>query len=451
MVYGFGIMLGLAVIIALPSLIFTIVTSVKGRFRFHLTARDGFLLVFLMWLGASFLGTIPFLFYGLKMPDAIFESFSGFTTAGATIFKDLESLPMSLHLYRALIIWFGGMGIVLLSVALMPLLGVGGFQLVKAETPGPDKEKITPKIASTAKFLYLSYAAFTLALFLCYFFGGMAPFDAFCSALSMMAGGGISTKNAGLSFWHSHFIEAVTVLFMLFTATNFSLYYKLLHGKFHDVWRNSELRAFILIFVCSSIALGLLLRQSYGGSFIRALHQGAFQAASILSTTGANISDYTKWPAAAQAILFVLFLIGGCSGSTAGGIKVVRFVVLAKQAGNELRRIIFPRALFSVQINGKVGRKDVIYGTAGFLFLYLLVLMLATIAGSAEGLDLLSSFSASLALLGNTGIGFGAIGTSGYYGEFPSLLKLLYSFVMIAGRLELWTVFVLFTPEYWRR
>jgi trk system potassium uptake protein TrkH len=283
-----------------------------------------------------------------------------------------------------------------------------------------------------------------------YRLGGMDWFDAVCHGLTIMATGGVSTRNNALAFYNSPFIDTVTTIFMLLAAMNFNLYHRLIKGKFRDIINNSETKAFLFIFFAASLIITLSLLPS-ASSFIEAWRYASFQAASILSTTGTTRADYTAWPALAQAVLFCLMFVGGCSGSTAGGIKVIRHTVLFKQAGNEIKRILFPQGVFSIQLNNKMGRKDVVYGTAGFVFLYLMVVAVTTLVTAASGLDLFSSFSAALSVTGNIGIGFGAAGPTHNYSAFPACLKWFYSLVMITGRLELWTVFILFTPEYWRR
>jgi trk system potassium uptake protein TrkH len=450
MVRAFVPPMGIALAAALP-VFFTF-----RRERLHLSHRDGFLLVFLAWVFASLMGALPYYLSGgdggtaISMTDAVFESVCGFATTGATTLADVEFLPRSLILWRSMSHWFGGMGIVLLMVALMPLLGVGGFQLIKAETPGPEKEKVTPKITATAKALWLVYCGLTAALTAFFMLGGMHFFDALCHAFTTMASGGVSTKNAGLAHYNSAFIDGTAAVFMLLAGLNFSLYYRLLRGKWKDVLTNTEGRAYLLIFIVSAGMITLILTPVYGSAGT-AFRYAAYHAASILSTTGSAIVDYESWPAAAQGILFCLMFIGGCSGSTAGGVKVIRHAVLWKQAGNELRRSIFPRGVFSVQLNRKVGRKDVVYGVAGFAALYGLITAALTLITAASGIDVFSSFSTALSVTGNVGVGFGAIGPARNYAGFADHLKWIYSFAMIAGRLELWTVFILFTPEFWRR
>jgi len=457
--------IGLA--LALPAVFFL------PKSQLGLRARDGFLLVFLTWIFAILVGSLPYHFSplamytpppggdvqefpytrrpqgGMSYSDAIFESSCGFATTGATTFSDVEILPRSLLLWRSMSHWAGGMGIILLTVALMPLLGVGGFQLVKAEAPGPEKEKLTPRITAAAKVLWLSYCVFTAALTLLYRLGGMNWFDAVCHSFTVMSTGGVSTKNSGFAFYNSAFIDWITVVFMLLGALNFNMYYRVIRGKIRDLTQNTETRAYFFIFVASALAITLTLIPQYG-SFGNALRFGAFQAASILTTTGNIRADYTLWPGLAQGILFCLMFVGGCSGSTAGGIKVIRHTVLFKQAWNELRRIIYPGGVFTIQLNKKVGRKDVVYGVAGFVFLYFMIVAITTVITAAAGYDIFSSFSAALSFSGNIGAGFGVAGPFRNYGAFPDYLKLFYSLVMITGRLELWTVFVLFTPEYWK-
>jgi len=446
MVRAFLVPLAAGIILAVMAVIFIPKTKVSLR------VRDGFLLVFLTWVFSSLVGSLPYYLSPLNMGifNSIFESSCGFATTGATTFTDVEALPKSLLFWRSMSHWAGGMGIILLTVALMPLLGVGGFQLVKAEAPGPEKEKLRPRITEAAKVLWLVYCIFTVILAVLYRLGGMEWFDAACHSFTVMATGGVSTKNLGFAFYNSSFIDWVTVIFMLLGALNFNLYYRLVHGKFRDLVQNTECKVFFSIFIVAALVTNLSLIPYYG-SFGNALRFGSFQVASILSTTGSARTDYTLWPALAQVVLFCLMFIGGCSGSTAGGIKVIRHAVLFKQTGNELRRILYPRGVFSIQLNKKVGRKDVVYGVAGFVFLYFMIVGVTTLVTAASGFDIFSSFSAALCVTGNIGTGFGEVGPYHNYNSIPNYLKLFYSLVMITGRLELWTVFVLFTPEYWKR
>jgi trk system potassium uptake protein TrkH len=260
----------------------------------------------------------------------------------------------------------------------------------------------------------------------------------------------VSTRNKGIAAFDSPFIDGVSTVFMLLAGVNFSLYYRLLQGQFRNLKDNTEAKVYLLIFTAAAGIITLSLLPVYGSPG-RALRYATYQAASILSTTGAAVADYEQWPGIARMVLFGLMFTGACSGSTGGGIKVIRHVVLWKQMRNELRRVIYPRGVFSVQLNKRVGRKDVIYGVAGFFFIYIAVIAAAALLTAASGVDLFSSLSAALSITGNVGVGFGAVGPSHNYGGFAGSVKWLFSFVMIAGRLEMWTVFILFSPAYWRK
>ncbi len=438
-------MLGAAVAGALAALI--------GRGRpVRFRTKDGLLFVSLAWFVTGVFGAIPFVISGSipSLADAVFESVSGFTTTGASILTNIEGLPRSLLFWRSMTHWLGGMGIVVLTVALLPLLGVGGFQLVKAEAPGPEKDKVTPKVTQAAKILWLIYFGLTAAETLLLMAGGMDWFEATTHAFGTMATGGFSPKNASVGHYNSPWIDAVITLFMVLAGANFSLYYRVLIGKGGELFSNTELKAYLFIFLAAAVAASIPLVETYGG-FLNAFRYGSFQAASIITTTGYATADFDLWPSFSKAVLFFLMFVGGCSGSTGGGIKVIRLVVLAKQSGNEIRRLLYPRGVFSVRLNGKVGRKDVVYGVAGFVFLYISLVLATTFVVASSGADLLTSFSSALATVGNIGPGFAAVGPTMNYAAFPDYVKWFFSFSMIAGRLELWTVFTLFSAEFWRR
>jgi trk system potassium uptake protein TrkH len=430
---------------ALPVAVFT------RRRPVRFSAADGFLLVFAAWVLVCLLGALPYYLSGglPRFSDAVFESVSGFSTTGATVIPDVESLPRSLLFWRAMTHWLGGMGIVVLTVALLPLLGIGGFQLLKAETTGPEKEKITPKITETAKILWIIYTALTALQTLLLLLGGMDWFDAVTHAFATIATGGFSVRNNSIAAYNSPWIEGVCTVFMLLAGFNFIMIYRLVQGKYREVLANSEIRAYgLIIFISVGISvLSLLPRLSLG----EALGKASFHTASILTTTGFFSADYSLWPPAAQAVTLFLMFVGGCSGSTAGGIKVIRHVILAKQAGNEMKRLLYPRGVFSIRLNRKVGSKSVVYGVAGFVFLYLAIVLIVSLIVSGSGLDLLSSFSLAALTLGNVGLGLGATGPGAVLKELPEAIKWLLSFVMIAGRLELWTALVFFSRAYWRQ
>jgi trk system potassium uptake protein TrkH len=452
----------------------SIVILITKKYKISFVAADGFLIVFLVWVCICLMGAMPYFIsdYTENFSDALFESVSGFTTTGSTAFSDVESLPRSLLLWRAMTHWLGGMGIVVLSVALLPLLGAGGFQLLKAETPGPEKDRITPKITTTAKLLWFLYVALTVIEMLLLRLGGMNWFESVFHSFSTMATGGFSSRNASIAAYPSPFIQWVIAIFMLIAGFNFSLIYRLLKGKAGDLFHNSEARAYgLLILISVSLITFSLLsgtpsveapapepRASEAvapGSFFRnfesCLRRAVFHAASILTTTGFAVDNHGLWPPLARACLFLLMFMGGCSGSTSGGIKLIRLVVLFKQAGNEMKRLLYPKGIFSVQLNHKAGRKDVVHGVAAFVFVYLALAFAAALLTSSAGYDLFSSLSAALLSLGNIGLGLGSFGPDATFAGVPGYVKLGLSFVMIAGRLELWTVLVFFSREYWRQ
>jgi trk system potassium uptake protein TrkH len=450
MLRAFGIPMGLVLLAALSAALPPLFSGKRERIRFG--AGDGFLLVFLAWVLVCLLGAAPYVLSGHipGLADAVFESVSGFTTTGATVIIDVEIMPRSLLLWRAMTHWLGGMGIVVLTVAILPLLGVGGFQLLKAESSGPNKEKITPKITATAKLLWLLYIALTALQTLLLRAGGMNWFDAVTHAFSTIATGGFSTRNDSLAAFESPFIDWVCTIFMILAGLNFTLLLRLFRGKYREILNNSEARAYGLI-ILVSVCLGSAFLFPRTGSWGESLRLTAFHTASILTSTGFSASDYTLWPPLIQGILFFLMWIGGCSGSTAGGIKVIRHVVLWKQAGNEMKRLLYPRGVFSIRLDKQVGRKDVVYGVAGFVFFYIILVLAAALLVSSSGVDIFSSLTAALITLGNIGLGLGRFGPGSVFTALPDYVKWGLSFVMIAGRLELWTVFVFFSPDYWRR
>ncbi|MDR2102816.1 MAG: TrkH family potassium uptake protein [Treponema sp.] len=446
MIRTFGITMGAVLALALPAAFLT------RKQRIFFSAGDGCCVVFLAWTAACLLGAAPYYLSGYitNFPDAVFESVSGFTTTGATIIPDIEVLPQSLIFWRAMTHWLGGMGIVALSVALLPLLGVGAFQLVKAESPGPEKGRIIPKITANAKLLCLLYVGLTGCEMILLVIGGMDWFDAAAYAFSTIATGGFSPQNAGAAAYSSPGIHWVIILFMFLGGCNFTLLYRLFQGKFREAVNNSEARAYLLIILCAGGIIFFSLA-SQGASVEKNLRYALFHALSILTTTGFTLADHNLWPAAAQGVLFFLMFLGGCSSSTAGGIKVIRFLILFKQGKNELMRLLYPRGVFAIRLNRKVGRKDVVYGAAGFVFLYLVLVFASAFLVSTAGLDPFSSFNAGLLALGNIGLGLGVFSTGVPLLPLPAYVKWGLSFIMIAGRLELWTALVFFSRDYWRR
>ena len=417
-----------------------------------ITTRDGFLLVTASWLSASAISALPFVISG-AIPgyvNAFFETMSGYTTTGASILTDIESLPKGMLFWRSLTHWLGGMGIVVLTAAVLPLLGIGAYQLIKAEAPGPTLDKMTPKIAKTAKILWAIYGFFTVAQTTLLMVGGMSLFDALTHTFGTLATGGFSPKALSVGHYNSAYIDAVTTVFMVLAGMNFALYFWAATGKFRKLLANVEMKVYLAIFVVASLAIALsLFRRTYGG-FGTSLRYATFQSATILTTTGYVTADYAKWPEFARIVLFTLMFIGGCSGSTGGGIKVVRIITMARLAVSEMKYLAHPRGVFSVNIGKQPIGKEVVYTVAAFFFLYIMMLLITTMVVASGGNDILTSFSAAAATLGNIGPGFGKVGPSGNYAYLQPYIKWFLSFSMLIGRLELYTVLVLFMPGVWR-
>lgn len=420
--------------------------------KFTISTRGVFVIVSCAWIAISFFGTIPLAASGYfsSFTNAFFESVSGFSTTGASVLTDLDALPRSLNVWRCEMHWLGGMGVIALTVALLPLLGVGGFQLIKAETTGVDKGKITPKITTTAKTLWLLYVGFTLVQVILLKIFGMDVIDALSYAFSTLGTGGFSVSNAGLEGYHSVAIEVICTVFMILAGVNFSLYFYAIIGKFSEVRKNSELKAYLTILALSMIGITIILTPYYH-SILQALRFSTFHVASIMTTAGFATTDYTLWPQSAQFILFILFFIGGSAGSTAGGFKVVRWLVLAKQARNEILRMLHPHGIFTVRLNGMPGRKDLVFSVSAFIFVYLALVAVTTFFGTLGGLDMGTAMTAAFSMVSNVGPAFDKLGPMNDYHMLPTALKWWYCFAMIAGRLELYDLIIFFLPDYWKK
>lgn len=431
----------------------SVLFAFRGDKKRTLSVKDSFIFVTLSWLAVSLSGAMPYVWGGglLNFTDAFFESMSGFSTTGATVITDVEIIPKSILLWRSMTQWLGGMGIVVLTVAILPMLGVGGMQLIQAEATGVSLDKITPRITETAKYLWYIYIGFTAALTLLLALGGMSFFDSVSHAFATVASGGFSTKNDSIGYYNSAYFDWVITLFMFLAGVNFTLHFRILTGRFRAVFSNTEFKAYIgIVFAASTFAaLGLYFEtyETFADSFRHAL----FQTVSVITTTGFTTSDYGSWPHVSQAVLFVLMLTGACAGSTSGGIKIVRFVILLKQGLNEMKHLVYPRGVFVLKMSGLPVSRDIVYAVSGFFFLYAFTVMAVTLAVAASGVDLLTSLTAALSAVGNIGTGFGGIGAGQNCAFFSDYVKWVLSFAMMAGRLELYTVFVLFTSIFWKR
>ena len=422
------------------------------KFKITMNTRQTFLIVAMSWVVISFMGSIPLYFSG-SIPsyvDALFESVSGFSTTGSTILSEIESLPKSINMLRCLTHWIGGMGIVTLTVALMPLLGVGGFQLIKAETTGPEKGKVTARITTTAKILWGIYLGFTAAEAIALKIAGMSFIDALSHAFATLGTGGFSTRNSSIGAYNSVSIDIIITFFMFLSGINFSLYFYAITGKIRDIRSNSEFKAYLAIIVVLIAAVTMLLKSYYGG-FGKSLRYSSFQVVSLMTTTGFSTADFMEWPAAVQFLLFATFFIGGCSGSTSGGVKVIRWLILGKQVHNETSRMLHPHGVFAVRLDGRPGRKDIVFNVAAFMTVYFGLVAITTFVGCLGNLDLWSAFTGALTMVGNIGPGYGLLGPSANFGFLPDGVKLWYCFAMLAGRLELYTMIIFFLPVYWKK
>lgn len=425
----------------------------------NLSRRDGFGVVTFGWVFAALFGSLPYIFSGV-IPHpvaAIFETMSGFTTTGASVlpsgnFQTLESIPHGIIFWRALTHWFGGMGVLVLCVAILPFLGVGGMQIYRAEMPGPSKDRLTPRITTTAKLLWGVYALLTLVeILLLKYLGGMNWFDATCHTFATMATGGFSTRTASVGAFDSGIVDCIIIFFMFAAGVNFSLHYYALTGKPSRYWKDPEFR-FYLIFL---LVCGLFLTFSVWGTvyddFLYSLRTAFFQATSILTTTGFVTADFNLWPEASRLLLVLMMFVGGCAGSTGGGIKVVRIFILWKKMVKEMRQFMRPQAVMQVKLGGKPIEQEIISHISAFFIIFLAVFALASFAMTFFTPDLETAATSVIATLGNIGPGLNAVGATQNFAAIPVPGQIILTLCMLLGRLELYTVLILFLPSFWKK
>ena len=414
--------------------------------------REGFAIVSLAWVTMSLLGMLPYLLSGItfSVTDAFFETMSGFTTTGATTFTEIEIMPAGILVWRSMTQWLGGMGIVVLSIALLPILGVGGYRLMKAESPGGIAyERETPRITDAAKELWVLYVAFTAALMIILLFLGMSPLDAICHGFTILSTGGFSTHTQSIGYFENSAIQWVIIVFMLIGGLNFSLYSQALRRRFQAILANIEFRAFILLITGATI-FGVYIVPTTGELGID-IRDAAFQVVTLATSTGFATVDYDTWPMAMQTILVMLMFIGGCMGSTAGGIKMMRVLVFAKTVSRELHRLLYPHGVRPVRIGRKVFKPGVVANIMAFGCVFSFAFIVGIFVMTACGYDLVTASSASVSMLSNMGPGLGAVGPAQNYAHLPDAAKWVMSFLMLLGRLELFSVVILFTPWVWRK
>ncbi|MCM4158604.1 TrkH family potassium uptake protein [Antarcticibacterium flavum] len=427
--------------------------------------REGYLIVSLGWIFMALSGTLPYLLSGAipQVTNAFFETMSGYTTTGATILNDIEVVPKGILLWRSLTHWIGGMGIIVLAIAILPLLGVGGMQLFSAESPGPSADKLKPRIADTAKRLWLIYVGFTIAETILLKVAGMSLFDAVNHALSTMASGGFSTKNASAAYWNNQpIIQYILILFMFLAGTNFVVSYFAFKGRFQRVFQDDEFRWYVgfvvtfsiitalLIYFQADLSLSSISHPQVWGVAESSFRHALFQVLAIITTTGFVSADYTLWSPFLTILFFGLFFTGGSAGSTSGGVKVMRHMIMIKNGLMEFKRILHPNAILPVRFNGKAVENNIVFNILGFFILYMLSFIVGALVLSFMGLDFTTAIGAAASSIGNVGPALGNLGPVNNFDAIPAMAKWWCSFLMLIGRLELFTVLILFTQFFWR-
>ncbi|MGD2098944.1 MAG: TrkH family potassium uptake protein [Desulfobacterales bacterium] len=443
----------------LKSMAITVFSGLVFHFIFRkekakvISQREGMAIVAIGWTAVGLFGALPFYFdSGFEsFVDAVFESVSGFTTTGASILTNIEAFSKGILFWRSFIQWLGGMGIIVLSVAILPFLGVGGMQLYKAEVPSPVPDKLKPRIRDTAMILWKVYALISLAQTVLLLLGGMSLYDALCHTFTTMPTGGFSTRNASIAHFDSIYFDCVFIFFMLMAGINFSLHYQFLKGKPLVFWRDSECRFFLGAVLLLTVVVTLNLYGSVYESIGRAVRYGTFQVVSIITTTGFATADYERWPAMSQLILLLCMFIGASAGSTGGGMKCLRIMLCFKYCYRELFNLIHPRAVSPIKIGGTSVPDDVMRSVVGFVALYTGLFTLSSVVLAGLGVDFITSFAAVAAAIGNIGPGLGMVGPVDNYAQIPYLGKWLLIWCMLLGRLEIFTVIILIVPEFWRK
>lgn len=422
--------------------------------KHELKAREGFLIVVLFWTVLGSIGALPFLFseqLGMSVTNAFFESFSGLTTTGATTLVGLDHLPKAILFYRSMLHWLGGMGIIVLAVAILPLLGVGGMQLYRAEIPGPLKDsKMRPRIAETAKTLWLIYLLLTVACGIALWAAGMAPFDAVNYSFSIVSIGGFSTHDVGLAFYDSYLVNNIAAVFLFLAGCNFALHFAAASGRGIKAYsQDPEFRTYILIqFVLIVICTLMLWKFDVYASFLDALNQSFFHTISLATTSGITTTDVSGWPLFLPIILLLSTFIGGCAGSVGGGLKVIRVLLLYLQGSRELKRLVHPNAVYTIKLGARALPERVIEAVWGFFFVYALVFLLSLVALMATGIEAYPAFTGAASALNNLGVGMGDFASN--YTQVNDTAKWILIVTMLFGRLEIFTLLILFTPSFWR-
>ncbi len=431
-----------------------VVVGFLTRGDINLSRRDGFGIVVFGWLAATLFGSLPYIFSEVipHPVSAMFETMSGFTTTGASVLTDLEAVPRGIHFWRALTHWFGGMGVLVLCVAILPFLGVGGMQIYRAEMPGPSKDRLTPRITTTAKLLWGVYALLTLIeAVLLKFVGKMGWFDSLCHTFGTMATGGFSTRTASVGAFDSAVIDTILIVFMFLAGINFSLHYHALTGKPGRYFRDPEFRFYFIFLACASLFITFNVWFDSTASLGRCFRDATFTATSIITTTGFATVDFDQWPNASRLLLVVMMFMGGCAGSTGGGMKIVRVFIMFKKMLRELKLFMRPSAVIQVKLGGKPVEQEIVSHISAFFAIFILIFAIGSFIMTFFTPDLETAVTSVIATLGNIGPGLSAVGVTQNYAAISPLGQGILTVFMLLGRLELYTVLILFLPSFWKR
>lgn len=449
--YGEGLYWAYLIPIAVIALL-AVPTQIFIRKQAAFRAREGYVVVAGSWILLSLFGAVPFVLSG-EIPsfvDAFFETVSGFTTTGSSILTQVESLPQSLLFWRSFTHWIGGMGVLMFMLAILPNQDSAAMHLMRAEVPGPKVGKLVSKMHVTARILYGIYFALTAIEIVCLLFAGQPLFDSVVNSFATAGTGGFSIRNASIGAYNSAAVEYIISIFMLLFGVNFTLFYFVLMRRFSQVFKNEELRGYLIIVAASVAAIALNIYHIYGDAE-RAFRTALFQVSSVITTTGFGTVDFNQWPTFSQCILVFLMFVGACAGSTGGGLKVSRILVLGKETLKEIRRALKPRSVIAVKMDGKALTGSVLGGISVFLVAYLITMVFSILLVSLDGFDLTTSATAVISCINNIGPGLGLVGPMGNFSEFSDFSKLLLSFDMLAGRLEIFPMLILFAPSTWKR
>jgi trk system potassium uptake protein TrkH len=415
--------------------------------------KDGFAIVAIGWLLVSFFGALPFYFSGAipSLVDSFFEASSGFTTTGASILKQVEGLPQGILFWRSFTHWVGGMGVLVLTMAILPSAGTGAFQIMKAESPGPNPGKLVPRVKQTAKILYGIYVIITIIELVLLKLAGMSWFDSAIHTFGTVGTGGFSNMNLSVGAYNNVYIDMIITFFMFVCGANFTLYYQALKGNIKGIFKDEEFRIYSFIVLASVLLIAFNIYGTIYKDPGQAIRHSAFQVSSIITTTGYATTDFNMWPSFSKTILVLLMFVGGCAGSTGGGIKNIRILLLFKAAKRDLLKIIYPKAVYSVRVGGKTVSEQTLSEVLGFFFMYIMVFCGSVLIVSIEGKDLVTTFTSVAATIGNIGPGLELVGPMGNFSGFTDLSKMVLSFCMIIGRLEIYPILLLVFPHFWRK